>query len=226
VALGGSSGNTAEALDWLGKPVSCRDCPHEDIRSGAHCDLGRVCVQDRRAKRIDRFFAANPGQAPNYLRHPYFEVRALAAKYVSVFLLPPLLDDPGLTCGRWWRAPPPVSRIAHLGHPDHSTLVVAQRVDGADLVRLLRDADYWVRRAVKRAGAVWCSPCAMSSASPAQVARRTRQGAPGDDGDRDRWCASPWPSAWTPPPCRAGGREDLRVATRSRIAAMRRRWHD
>jgi hypothetical protein len=90
----GSSGNTAEALDWLGQPVSCRDCPHEDIRSGAHCDLGRVCVQDRRARRIDRFFAANSGQAPNYLRHSYFEVRALAAKYAHVFVLPPLLSDP------------------------------------------------------------------------------------------------------------------------------------
>jgi hypothetical protein len=31
---------------------------------------------DRRARRIDRFFAANPAQAEHHLAHPYFEVRA------------------------------------------------------------------------------------------------------------------------------------------------------
>ncbi len=83
-----------EALDWRGQPLSCSDCPHKEIRSEKSCDLGRICVRDRRARRIDRFFAANPGEAENYLTHPYFEARALAAKYAHVFVLAPLVDDP------------------------------------------------------------------------------------------------------------------------------------
>ncbi|MDR3376440.1 MAG: 4Fe4S-binding leucine-rich repeat protein, partial [Ancalomicrobiaceae bacterium] len=65
--------------DWLGNPVSCTDCPHEESRAKGLCDLGRTCVKDRRGKRIYRFFAANPLEAERYLDHPYFEVRALAA---------------------------------------------------------------------------------------------------------------------------------------------------
>src|SRR5262245_62145042 len=87
-----SEASDAEAFDWQGKPVSCRECPHKEIRSEATCDLGRICVRDRRARRIDRFFAANPTEAENYLDHPYFEARALAAKYASVFQLQPMLD--------------------------------------------------------------------------------------------------------------------------------------
>ena len=47
--------------DWLGHPVSCTDCPYEETRAAGRCDLGRTCVMDRRGRRIDRFFATNPG---------------------------------------------------------------------------------------------------------------------------------------------------------------------
>jgi hypothetical protein len=67
-------------LDWLGNPVSCADCPYDETRAAGRCDLGRVCIMDRRARRIDRFFAANPAQAERLLAHPYFEMRALAAR--------------------------------------------------------------------------------------------------------------------------------------------------
>ena len=88
-----SAGAATETVDWLGRAVSCGDCPHEVIRAEGRCDLGRICVRDRRTKRIDRFFAANPKEAEKYLGHPYFEARVLAAKHASVFLLPPLLND-------------------------------------------------------------------------------------------------------------------------------------
>src|SRR5208282_2267169 len=137
----------AEAIDWLGRPVSCRDCPHEVIRAEARCDLGRICVRDRRAKRIDRFFAANPKEAEKYLAHSYFEARVLAAKHASVFLLPPLLNDvePDVRAMAAHRLA--VSRIARLRHdPDRKVrMVVAQRLQGAALIPLLGDADYAVR---------------------------------------------------------------------------------
>ncbi|EQD58189.1 LRV FeS4 cluster domain-containing protein, partial [mine drainage metagenome] len=59
-----------------------------------------ACVEDRYAKRIDRFFDWNPGTAKNYLGHPYFEVRAVAAKHVEVELLPLLMSDRDETV-RW-----------------------------------------------------------------------------------------------------------------------------
>ncbi|MBD3814093.1 MAG: hypothetical protein IE917_18080 [Betaproteobacteria bacterium] len=81
------------AIDWLGNPVSCRDCPHEENRVSGLCDLGRACVRDLRSRRIDRFFSINPGLADSYLDHPFFEVRSIAARYASPFRLLPLLSD-------------------------------------------------------------------------------------------------------------------------------------
>ncbi|MGL1751820.1 hypothetical protein ACSTG9_23660, partial [Vibrio parahaemolyticus] len=51
-------------------------------------------------RRIDRFFNWNPGLADRYLAHDHFEVRAIAAKFANVFLLPPLLGDGDETV-RW-----------------------------------------------------------------------------------------------------------------------------
>ncbi|MEJ2117759.1 MAG: 4Fe4S-binding leucine-rich repeat protein, partial [Alphaproteobacteria bacterium] len=84
---------TSEPVDWLGRPVSCQDCPHAAFRLEGRCDLGRICVRDQRARRIDRFFAANTELAGSYLEHPYFEVRVLAAKHAPVFQLMGLMSD-------------------------------------------------------------------------------------------------------------------------------------
>ncbi len=88
--------------------------PHELIRAEARCDLGRICVRDRRSKRIDRFFAANPDEADNYLDHPYFEARVLAAKRATIFLLAPLLNDPEPDVRAMVAHRLPVNRIAAL----------------------------------------------------------------------------------------------------------------
>ena len=86
VMAGGASADEDDGpFDWLGNPVSCADCPHEDTRAAGRCEFGRICVMDRRARRIDRFFAANPAHAERHLDHPYFEVRTLAARYAIVF---------------------------------------------------------------------------------------------------------------------------------------------
>ena len=84
---------TFEAFDWLGQALSCDACPHRALSEVGRCRLRHACVFDRYAKRIDRFFGWNPALANEYLTHPYFEVRAVAAKHADVFQLPPLLED-------------------------------------------------------------------------------------------------------------------------------------
>ncbi len=67
---------TEAATDWTGRPFSCQDCPHNELRAGGRCVLGRICVRDKRSRRIDAFFGKNPEQAGAYVDHLYFEVRA------------------------------------------------------------------------------------------------------------------------------------------------------
>ena len=83
---GASEAEDDGPFDWLGNPVSCADCPYEETRTAGRCEFGRACLMDRRARRIDRYFAVNPAHAERHLGHPYFEVRTLAARYASPFL--------------------------------------------------------------------------------------------------------------------------------------------
>ena len=83
-----------EALDWQGREIDCGGCFHQSLKADGLCRLKHACVNDRYARRIDRFFNWNPALSNSYVAHPHFEVRAIAAKHASVFLLPPLLDDP------------------------------------------------------------------------------------------------------------------------------------
>ena len=70
-------------------PARTSQCLRRDVARLKHS-----CVNDRYARRIDRFFNWNPDLANSYVAHPHFEVRAIAAKHADVFQLPPLLDDP------------------------------------------------------------------------------------------------------------------------------------
>ena len=69
-----------ESMDWQGKELSCADCSNRALAETGGCRLQQACVEDRYAKRIDRFFEWNQALAKEYLEHPYFEVRAVAAK--------------------------------------------------------------------------------------------------------------------------------------------------
>lgn len=141
-----------ESKDWLGRELSCADCAHAPLAASGGCQPRLACVQDRYARRIDRFFRWNPALAKDYLGHLYFEVRAVAAKYADVFHLPALLADPDATV-RW-------SAVARLPRrfllrlredPDREVRIrVAARLDGADLVLMLADSDYYVRQTVAR----------------------------------------------------------------------------
>lgn len=140
------------AIDWLGNPVSCRDCPHEENRVSGLCDLGRACVRDLRARRIDRFFSINPGLADSYLDHPFFEVRSIAARYASPFRLLPLLSDVEPDVRAMAAIRLPASRVLALrSDPDRRVrIALARRLTGEDLVPLLGDPDYQVRLSAAR----------------------------------------------------------------------------
>jgi hypothetical protein len=89
-----------EARDWLGCIVDCSACSHGALNASGGCTLRHACVRDRYAPRVDRFFSRNSALANGYVEHPYFEVRAVAAKYADVFHVSKLLRDPDETV-RW-----------------------------------------------------------------------------------------------------------------------------
>lgn len=141
-----------EARDWQGKEVDCKACPHRPLIAAGLCRKKHSCVNDRYARRIDRFFNWNPHLAKSYIAHPHFEVRAIAAKHASVFLLPPLLDDPEETVR--WNAAQRLPKRYHLGlrtDPHREVRIrIVPLLDDAELVPMMEDPDYYVRLVVAR----------------------------------------------------------------------------
>ena len=141
-----------EARDWRGQEVNCSACPHKEFLDAGRCELRKACVQDRYARRIDRFFHWNPELADSYLTHPHFEVRAIAAKFANPFLLPGLLKDPDETV-RWEavRRLPLRYQLALRDDPHREVRIrIVSLLQGADLQPMLKDADYYVRIVVAR----------------------------------------------------------------------------
>jgi hypothetical protein len=141
-----------EARDWHGQPVDCLGCPQRALQTADRCRLQHACVQDRYARRIDRFFAWNPALANGHLEHPYFEVRAIAAKHADIFRLMPLLKDADETV-RWsvaQRLPPRYLRELCNDSHREVRIRVAYRVEGGDLFGMRNDKDYYVRMVVAR----------------------------------------------------------------------------
>lgn len=141
-----------EARDWLGNEVNCAACVHELLLATAKCKLMHACVNDRYARRIDRFFNWNQHEANAYLNHPHFEVRAIAASHADIFLLAALLDDPDETV-RWNAARRlPRNRILKLRTDLHREvrIRIASRLDDSDLIVMMGDPDYYVRLVIAR----------------------------------------------------------------------------
>ena len=141
-----------EALDWRGNEVDCGACAHQTLPDNGLCRLKHACVNDRYARRIDRFFNWNPELANSYIAHPHFEVRAIAAKHASVFLLPPLLDDPEETV-RWNAARRLPKRLVLRLRTDVHREVrirIASVLDDAELMPMMADPDYYVRLVIAR----------------------------------------------------------------------------
>ena len=143
-----------DARDWQGRLLECVGCERLPERARGRCRLGHACVHDRYARRIDRFFRWNPQLAKEYLGHPYFETRAVAAKYVEVFLLPRLLSDPDETVRQSvaQRLPQNSRHLKALRRDPHREvrIRVAERLALADLAGMIDDPDYYVRQIVAR----------------------------------------------------------------------------
>ena len=141
-----------EAIDWRGEAVACAPCAHHELLAEGGCRLRHACVHDRYARRIDRFFNWNRDLANSYLKHPHFEVRAIAAKSADVFRLPPLLDDDEETV-RWNAVIRlPYRYLMRLRTDPHREvrIRVATRLNACDLSDMIDDADYYVRLVVAR----------------------------------------------------------------------------
>ena len=142
-----------DAKTWLGEDVDCRSCDHAvDLLPAGKCQLRRACVNDRYARRIDRFFNWNPALANSYVRHEHFEVRAIAAKHADVFFLKPLLNDPEETV-RWNAARRlPKRLILPLRSDPHREvrIRIVSLLEDAELAPMLADEDYYVRLVVAR----------------------------------------------------------------------------
>jgi hypothetical protein len=144
-------------MDWQGGPVNCEACacialrvhPNDDI-DGRGCEPGHACMQDAYARRIDRFFRWHPELADQQLEHPYFEVRAIAARHASVFRLNGLMNDPDETVRLQVAARLSPAQLERLMQDSHREvrLRVAQRIDPARLGAMRHDSDYGVREVV------------------------------------------------------------------------------
>jgi hypothetical protein len=138
------------ARHWLGGPVDCGQCSYQRLRalSGRQgCEPGHACMQDVYARRIDRFFRWHPTLADEQLGHPYFEVRAIAARHVSVFRLTALMDDPDETVRLQVALRLPMSQLLKMiGDPHREVRIrVAYRLAPRDLALMRFDDDYGVR---------------------------------------------------------------------------------
>jgi LRV protein FeS4 cluster len=137
-------------VDWQGHDLDCESCP---TRSEAvRCELGHACVQDRYAKRVDRFFKWNPHLGNDYLGHDYFEVRAIACRHADVFRLQHLIHDEDETVRLSVAVRLPLAQTARLRNDPHREvrIRVAMRLEGSELLAMKDDEDYYVRKLVAR----------------------------------------------------------------------------
>ena len=107
----------------------------------------QACVHDRYAKRIDRFFAQHPELAQNYVTHPYFEVRAIASKYLDVFHLSRMRNDPDETVRSMVVLRLPQRQLLEMRNdPDREVRIrVASKLLPHDLEPMMHDEDGNVR---------------------------------------------------------------------------------
>ena len=150
-----AAGSDIPALHWQGGPVDCTACGYAAMRAlpdEQGCEPGHACMQDAYARRIDRFFRWHPALGDEQLAHPYFEVRAIAARHASVFRLTALIDDPDETVRLQVALRLPLAQLARLAADPHREvrIRVAQRLAPAELVTLRDDPDYGVRELVAR----------------------------------------------------------------------------
>lgn len=163
------------AMDWHGQALtesSCASCQYASLKASGGCELGHACMQDGYARRIDRFFRWHPELAKDNLKHPYFEVRAIAARYTEVFHLPGMIGDPDETVRLQLALRLPQRSLQKLARDAHREvrIRVAQRLDTDKLPAMVHDEDYGVRQWVARRLPVALLPVLVSD--PESVVRQ------------------------------------------------------
>ncbi len=140
------------ASTWQGEPIDCSSCPHQALRETNACEPGHACMQDGYARRIDRFFRWHKELAAQHLQHPYFEVRAIAARYTELFHLPALMHDQDETVRLQVALRLPQRLLKQMKQDAHREvrIRVAQRLDTDQLPAMVQDPDYGVRQWVAR----------------------------------------------------------------------------
>lgn len=139
-------------LDWQDHPIDCDRCAYRHLLAQGGCEPGRACVQDRYARRIDRFLRWHPELANELLAHPYFEVRAIAVRHADVFRLPALIHDPDETVRLQLALRLPQRTLMSLRQDVHREvrIRVAYRLALPALASMQHDPDYFVRQIVAR----------------------------------------------------------------------------
>jgi hypothetical protein len=139
-----------KAMDWQGREVCCTGCVHRELIREERCRQKHICVHDRSPQRIEKFFKNNPGLANEFLSHPYFEVRAAAAKFADVFYLTALLNDDDESVR--WNAALRLPRrfLLRLRNDPHREvrIRIASHLEGEELMPMMSDPDYFVRQVV------------------------------------------------------------------------------
>lgn len=139
-------------MDWQDQAIDCKACAYQHLLADRQCEPGRACVQDRYARRIDRFMRWHPKLANELLTHPYFEVRAIAVRHADVFRLPALIHDPDETVRLQLALRLPQRALLNLRDDVHREvrIRVAYRLDTSALPSMQHDPDYFVRQIVAR----------------------------------------------------------------------------
>ena len=142
------------AQDWTGQAITaatCARCAQAALRAQGGCEpapqlcAGRLCAPHR------PLLPPAPGAGQcDHLAHPYFEVRAIAARYADLFRLGPLLRDADETVRLQVALRVPQRQLLQLCRDPHREVrirVALRLADGA-LPDMLADADYQVRQIV------------------------------------------------------------------------------
>ncbi|CAN5203284.1 4Fe4S-binding leucine-rich repeat protein [soil metagenome] len=138
---------------WEGGSLDCGACAYALLRElpgEQGCEPGHACMQDVYARWIERFFRWHPALGDEQLEHPYFEVRAIAARHASVFRLVAMIDDPDETVRLQIALRLPLAQLSRLATDPHREvrIRVAQRLSPVALATLRNDPDYGVRELV------------------------------------------------------------------------------
>lgn len=146
------AGGDIPPLRWDGAPIDCSTCEYQHLLAAQRCQPGRTCMQDRYARRIDRFFRRNPEFGTEQLGHAYFEVRAIAVRHADIFHVAALMTDADETVRHSVAMRLPQRQLLRMADDPHREvrIRVAYRLDTGSVAIMRNDPDYHVRTVVAR----------------------------------------------------------------------------